>query len=67
MSKNKVMMMVHIVIALICACVFLLPDFFLTGGYALAVDGVVVARAVCFVFGLYNAGQAVSRWVDENL
>ncbi len=64
MSKNKAMMIVHIVLAVLSFSAFSRPDLFGSMGYALAIDGIVVARGMCFVFALYNVGKAFSAFFE---
>ena len=65
MKKSKVMMIVHIVLAVLSISAFSNPDFFGSRGYDLAIDGIVVARGMCFVFALYNVGKAFSSFFEE--
>ena len=64
MKKNKIMMIVHIVLAVLSFLAFNNPDLFASGGFALAIDGLVVARGMCFVFALYNVGKAFSAFFE---
>ena len=65
MKKNKAMMIVYIVLAAVSISAFSNPDLFGSRGYDLAIDGVVVARGMCFVFALYNVGKAFSYFFEE--
>ena len=65
MKKNKAMMIVYIILAVVSISVFSYPDFFGSRGYDLASDGVVVARGMCFVFALYNVGKSFSSFFEE--
>ena len=65
MKKNRIMMIVHIVLAVLSICAFSRPGVFGSMGYALAIDGIVVARGMCFVFALYNVGKAFSTFFEE--
>ena len=65
MKKNKAMMIVYIVLAAVSISAFSYPDFFGSMGYGLSMDGVVVARGMCFVFALYNVGKAFSSFFEE--
>ena len=65
MKKNKAMMIVYIVLAAVSISAFSYPDLFGSRGYDLAIDGVVVARGMCFVFALYNVGKAFSFFFEE--
>ncbi len=66
MNRHKVMMVVHIVLALVSFYAFAVPDLFGFNGYTLAVDGVVVARELSFLFALYSAGQAVKEGLSKD-
>ena len=65
MKKNRIMMIVHIVLAVLSISAFSRPDIFGSMGYALAIDGIVVARGMCFIFALYNVGKAFSAFWEE--
>ena len=65
MKKNRIMMIVYIVLAALSIGAFSRPDVFGSMGYALAIDGIVVARGMCFVFALYNIGKAFSAFLEE--
>ena len=66
MKKHQVMMIVHILMAAAAFYAFRTPDLFGSMGYDLAIDGIVVARGLCFIFALYNIGKAVSSGLDRN-
>lgn len=65
MKKNKSMMIVYIVLAVLSIGAFSYPDLFGSMGYDLATDGIVVARGMCFVFALYNVGKAFFSFFEE--
>ena len=65
MKKNKAMMIVYIILAILSISAFSHPDFFGSMGYALAIDGIVAARGMCFVFALYSVGKAFSAFFEE--
>ena len=64
MKKNRIMMIVYIMLAVLSFWAFNNPGLFATGGFALAIDGIVVARGMCFVFALYNVGKAFSAFFE---
>ena len=59
------MMVVYILLAVLSIAAFSRPAFFGSMGYALAIDGIVVARGMCFVFALYCVGKAFSAFFEE--
>ena len=65
MKKSRIMTIVHIVLAALSIGAFSCPDVFGSLGYALAIDGIVAARGMCFVFALYNIGKAFSASLEE--
>ena len=65
MKKNKAMMIVYIILAILSICAFSRPDFFGSMGYSLAIDGIVAARGMCLVFALYSIGKAFSSFFEE--
>ena len=64
MEKNKSMMIVYIVLAVLSITAFSHPEIFGSKGYDLAIDGIVVARGMCLVFALYNVGKAFSAFFE---
>lgn len=65
MKKNRAMMIVYIVLAVLSLGAFSRPALFGSMGYDLGIDGIVVARGMCFVFALYNVGKAFSAFFEE--
>ena len=65
MKKNRIMMIVYIILAILSISAFSHPDIFGSMGYSLAIDGIVAARGMCFVFALYNVGKAFSAFFEE--
>ena len=63
MNKQRILAIVDVIAAVLCAYAFFVPTVFAMHGYALAIDGIVIARALCFVFGLYSIEQAVVHWL----
>ena len=64
-EKNKTMMIVYIILAILSISAFSHPDFFGSMGYSLAIDGIVAARGMCLVFALYSIGKAFSSFFED--
>lgn len=65
MKKENGLMIMNLLIAIVCAYLTYSPNFFALGGYALAVDGIVIARALVFIYGLYCLEKAFRYFLSE--
>lgn len=54
MKKNPVLILTRIAVAVIFLYCFLNPNILASGGFSLAIDGLVVARTGCLIFSLVN-------------
>lgn len=52
MSKRVFLGIIEFIIILISFYGFLTPSFLIPEGYILSVDGVVIGRTMCLIFGL---------------
>ena len=65
MKKEKGLMIMNLLIAIVCAYLTNFPNFFALGGYSHAVDGIVIARALIFIYGLYCLEKAFRYFLSE--
>lgn len=64
--KNKIfLVIIELMIILVSFYGFLTPSFLIPAGYVLSVDGVVVSRTMCLIFGLANILKLSELVVDK--
>ena len=54
MKKKAIACIVNIIIIIISMYCAFNPSFLISNGYALSIDGVVISKALFFIFGLFS-------------
>lgn len=52
--NKKISIGIRALVAIISFYLFLNPTILGANGYALAIDGIVIGRTICLVYGLFN-------------
>lgn len=63
---NKIMAVVNVIIGLFCIGLFMVPNIFASNGYDLAINGIVVARSISLIYGLYCFEKAIKYAINSS-